>query len=217
MHVVDHVEGQGVENENVETQRKYREQNKLEVISAGIQMSGGKRHLTWVFKSLTLSCYCSAILVRENKGSGPHQLPSAGLALSPPRTKPAPWQRPRAGNPATHTSRQNALLLQISGVQLRVPEPACAPPVPAWRGLQEALHGTEVGRCHLLRTQHSWWATPADPPSTSSVLGVGLNQPADRDESPSGALLSPVSLLAGDGSRSHLSLLCLNIKERVWP
>lgn len=62
-------------------------------------------------------------------------------------------------------------------------------------------------------------ATPAHPPWTGAGLGAAPGMvPGSKgeSESPPGALLSPASLLAGALWRwSHLSLLCLNIKNGV--
>lgn len=200
MHVVDHVEGQGGKNENVETQCKYREQKKLELIWAGIQISGGILHLTWVFKSLALLCYCSTTLVWEKEERGPQQV---WVLLCYPHTQQAPRQRPRAGNPAAHVSRHNTLLLQISGAWLCRSGPACVAPVSvlawfaggtSWNRGQSLLFAKEC-----VWTQHRRWATPADLPWTSSVLGAGLNQPAKAAAHPQlgpepvWGLLSPVS------------------------
>jgi len=225
MHVVDHVEGHGCKSEDVETQCRWRNQNKLELISAGIQISGGKLHLAWVFKSLALTCYCSAILVWEKEEVGPHQIPRVGLALFPP-----PQAGPKAGSPAARGSRCDDVLLQISGVELHTPGSACAAPLPAWRGLQEALHGTELGHCSLPRSVFGCNANGEPHRLIHLPQGRSLEQdwtsqqrlPAvpSWDQSLRGALLSSVyfeQVLCGDGLTSYLAFLCLSIKERVWP
>lgn len=47
MCIVDHVGGQGSTNENVETQWKHREQNKLELISGSIHFTSSEFSSHW--------------------------------------------------------------------------------------------------------------------------------------------------------------------------